>query len=385
MASHFSTPSFPRNISLSSYLTSDDGESPSPDNVASVASAPARPTSPGDRSPSVQIAASRAFRRRVATVTSVEHMKRPRTIRSPENRTVQQYMRNSDGTNQESLYLQRLMSGSPSLLPQPRQVPGFSGVSVSDAVSPHVNDVFQDAVEEHIPDPAEDDKPVVTTEDVLSNMRDIMLEYYNENNKGHAYVYRDKKDKCQRFKIGSTDRPQARKSQLDKQCKYEGWELIQDPALPIREYRQLERLAHGELRNLRCDFICPGDGIKHREYFYGSNATASEVLGRWSRWLVDHEPYDKESKLKPFWSDRLECFTANKTAALYFNCKRSDCSRGGSSPVACQECLRIGWEVWTQPTTLDKGHMGAHTHAVYLSPRYGMWKIDWADGVRSFA
>ncbi|GKZ48137.1 hypothetical protein AbraIFM66951_011892 [Aspergillus brasiliensis] len=136
------------------------------------------------------------------------------------------------------------MSGSPSLLPQPRQVPGFSGVSVSDAVSPHVNDVFQDAVEEHIPDPAEDDKPVVTTEDVLSNMRDIMLEYYNENNKGHAYVYRDKKDKCQRFKIGSTDRPQARKSQLDKQCKYEGWELIQDPALPIREYRQLERLAH---------------------------------------------------------------------------------------------------------------------------------------------
>ncbi|KAI2833333.1 hypothetical protein CBS133816_698 [Aspergillus niger] len=246
------------------------------------------------------------------------------------------------------------MAGSPSSPPRSREVPRFSGGPVGDAISPGVKDVFQDAVEEQVQSPAEDDKPGVTTEAILSSMHNIIRGSYKENNKGYAYVYRDSKDECQRFKIGSTDRPEVRKKELDKQCKYVDWELVQDPKLPIWEYKRLERLAHSELQNLRCNFICPGDGIKHREYFYGSNATASEVLERWSRWLVEHEPYDEKSKLKPFWSERLEWFTGNKTASFYFNCKKADCSRRDSIPAACQECLRIGWKVWTEPTTLDK-------------------------------
>ncbi|GKZ57785.1 hypothetical protein AnigIFM49718_003123 [Aspergillus niger] len=252
------------------------------------------------------------------------------------------------------------MAGSPSSPPRSREAPRFSGGPVGDAISPGVNDVFQDAVEEQVQSPAEDDKPGVTTEAILSSMHNIIRGSYNENNKGYAYVYRDSKDECQRFKIGSTDRPEVRKKELDKQCKYVDWELVQDPKLPIWEYKRLERLAHSELQNLRCNFICPGDGIKHREYFYGSNATASEVLGRWSRWLVEHEPYDEKSKLKPFWSERLEWFTANKTASFYFNCKKAECSRRDSSHAACQECLRIGWKVWTEPTTLDKSMSDEH-------------------------
>ncbi|GCB20522.1 hypothetical protein AAWM_03407 [Aspergillus awamori] len=266
----------------------------------------------------------------------------------------------SDEANQKSNHLRRLMAGSPSSPPRSREAPRFSGGPVGDAISPGVNDVFQDAVEEQVQSPAEDDKPGVTTEAILSSMHNIIRGSYNENNKGYAYVYRDSKDECQRFKIGSTDRPEVRKKELDKQCKYVDWELVQDPKLPIWEYKRLERLAHSELQNLRCNFICPGDGIKHREYFYGSNATASEVLGRWSRWLVEHEPYDEKSKLKPFWSERLEWFTANKTASFYFNCKKAECSRRDSSHAACQECLRIGWKVWTEPTTLDKSMSDEH-------------------------
>ncbi|CAK40698.1 hypothetical protein AnigIFM63604_006977 [Aspergillus niger] len=358
MTSFFSTPPFRRNISLSSCLTSDDNdgvaEPISPNDVATVASAPARPTSPGDRSPSVRFTARRESRRRVASVPSTGHTERPGNLISPKPRTVQQYILESDEANQKSNHLRRLMAGSPSSPPRSREVPRFSGGPVGDAISPGVKDVFQDAVEEQVQSPAEDDKPGVTTEAILSSMHNIIRGSYNENNKGYAYVYRDSKDECQRFKIGSTDRPEVRKKELDKQCKYVDWELVQDPKLPIWEYKRLERLAHSELQNLRCNFICPGDGIKHREYFYGSNATASEVLERWSRWLVEHEPYDEKSKLKPFWSERLEWFTGNKTASFYFNCKKADCSRRDSIPAACQECLRIGWKVWTEPTTLDK-------------------------------
>lgn len=357
MTSPFSTPSFPRNVPLFSHLTSDDNDetsdSPSPNDVATIASDRARPTGPGDRSPSVQFAARREFRRRVASVTSNEHIERSGNSTSPKPMTVQQYMSDSDPADQNLNALRRLMAGSPSSLSRSRETPRISGSIVSAAVSPGMNDVFQDAVEEQIQGPAEGDKPKVTTEAILSNMHNIIRGHYNENNKGYAYVYRDSKDECQRFKIGSTDRPEDRKKELDKQCKLKGWELVQDPTMPIWEYKRLERLAHSELKNFRCDDICPGDGMRHREYFYGSNATASEVLGRWSRWLVDHEPYDK-SELKPFWSDRLECFTANKMASLYFNCRKSTCSRRDSSPVACQECLQIGWKVWTEPTIFDK-------------------------------
>ncbi|RAK90300.1 hypothetical protein BO79DRAFT_263027 [Aspergillus costaricaensis CBS 115574] len=372
MTSPFSTPSFPRNVPLFSHLTSDDNDetydSPPPIDVATISSDPARPTSPGDRSPSVQFAARREFRRRVASVTSAEHIERSGNSTSPKPMTVQQYMLDSDSADQNLNALRRLMAGSPSSPPRSREAPTISGSIGSAAVLPGMNDVFQDAVEEQIQGPAEGDKPKVTTEAILSHMHNIIRGHYNENNQGYAYVYRDSKDECQRFKIGSTDRPEDRKKELDKQCKLKNWELVQDPKMPIWEYKRLERLAHSELQNFRCDTICPGDGMKHREYFYGSNATASEVLGRWSRWLVDHEPYDKKSELKPFWSDRLECFMANKMASFYFNCRKATCSQRESSPVACQECLQRGWKVWTEPTTLDK--------VKYYCPYYAkaVWK-----------
>ncbi|GLB02551.1 hypothetical protein AtubIFM57258_003905 [Aspergillus tubingensis] len=315
MTSPFSTPSFPRNIPLFSHLTSDDNDetsdSPSPTDVATISSDPARHTSPGDRSPSIQFAARREFRRRVASVTSAEHIECSGNSTSPKPMTVQQYMLDSDPADQNLIALRRLMAGSPSSPSRSRETPRISSSIGSAAVSPGMNDVFQDAVEEQIQGPTEGDKPKVTTEAILSHMHNIIRGHYNENNKGYAYVYRDSKDECQRFKIGSTDRPEDRKKELDKQCKLKNWELVQDPKMPIWEYKRLERLAHSELQNFRCDTICPGDGMKHREYFYGSNATASEVLGRWSRWLVDHEPYDKKSELKPFCENPVPLLARN--------------------------------------------------------------------------
>ncbi|OOF98900.1 hypothetical protein ASPCADRAFT_204606 [Aspergillus carbonarius ITEM 5010] len=266
--------------------------------------------------------------------------------------TIQRYLRNTIDVDQTILCLRQILSNTPFQTPRACDPANSSTNPASETLSTPSRTPGNTAHDQAPKRRENSDAPLVT-ENIILEIRDIMTREYKEENRGCAYVYRDCKDESQYFKIGSTDRIQVRERELQNQCKHIGWELIPEPKLPIWQYKRLERLAQSELKGLRYDLNCVCS-IKHREYFRGSNATASEVLERWSRWLVNHEPYDNKKRLKPFWMQRLETFTTNKNGLLYFDCHGNKCARRESKSIVCQECLRAGWKAWTEPTILEK-------------------------------
>ncbi|PWY83646.1 hypothetical protein BO94DRAFT_576099 [Aspergillus sclerotioniger CBS 115572] len=342
----------PSRASLSSpRLPLDDGErtsdSPSP-NVASVARGADRPANPRDERAYSRPAARCDTRQQTTTASSSTKSERTGQPSSSNDRTIQRYLRNTANVDQTIVCLEQILSGTAFPTPRPCDPPNPSTNPASETLSTsRTGDTAQAASRRE-----KDDAPFAT-EDIILENRNIMTREYKEENRGCAYIYQDCKDKSQYFKIGSTDRIQARERELQNQCKHIGWELIPEPKFPIWQYKRLERLARSELKGLRYDPNCVCS-TKHRQYFRGSNATASEVLEHWSRWFVNHEPYDKENRLKPFWVERLETFTTNKNGLVYFDCHGNKCSRRESKSIACQECLRAGWKAWTEPTILEK-------------------------------
>ncbi|PYI12771.1 hypothetical protein BO78DRAFT_392568 [Aspergillus sclerotiicarbonarius CBS 121057] len=360
MASQSFTSMPSRNISPSSYPTLDD-KSPLPNHVANIASGAGRSANPRDESASPRPVARREVR--PTTTASPTQAEGNGHTNLSGDMTVQRYLRNTVDVDQTIVCLEQILSGTPFQSPRPCDPPSSSIRPASETlpVSLLPGDMAQDL------DLKNGAAPFVT-EDIILELRNIMTREYKEENRGFAYVYRDCKDESQYFKIGSTDRIQVREKELQNQCKHTGWELIPEPKMPIWQYKRLERLAQSELKSLTHDLNC-ACSTKHREYFRGSNVSASEVLERWSRWFVNHEPYDKKNRLKPFWAERLETFTTNKNALTYFNCHGDKCSRRESKPVACQECLRAGWKAWTEPTMLEKAGYSCQTYIRAIGQR----------------
>ncbi|RAK97432.1 GIY-YIG nuclease family protein [Aspergillus ibericus CBS 121593] len=356
MASQMFTPLPSRTSSPSPCTSLDDGghdvDSLSPNDVAD----------PRDAKASPRPIARREFR----PITRAPSSPQPgnRLTNSSGDMTVQRYLRNAANGDQNVVCLERILSATPPPSLPPCEV---ADSNIGPARETLPASLPEDTALKQDFDLKKDDAPF-TTEDIILGIRNIMTREYKEENMGCAYVYRDRKDGSQYFKIGSTDRIQVREKELQNQCKHIGWELIPEPKMPIWQYKRLERLAHSELKNLRHDPNC-ACSTKHREYFRGSNATASEVLERWSRWFVNYEPYDKKNRLKPFWVERLETFTTNRNALTYFNCHGNRCSRQESKPFACQACLRAGWKRWTQPTILEKAGYSCQTYMRTLGQR----------------
>ncbi|KAL4751337.1 hypothetical protein BDW72DRAFT_173858 [Aspergillus terricola var. indicus] len=196
-----------------------------------------------------------------------------------------------------------------------------------------------------------------TIQEIFYDMKKVMRNSYKAE-PGHAYVLYDHLNRDPTFKLGSSTQIHQRVKNHQLRCR-PSWRSIQRPARNIPAPVRLERLAQRELQNFQCDVQCPC-GIEHTEYFRGSKDVGVEVLGFWSEWLQgkgkgelkDLEPYDRNGKLKDFWTDRLDQFQASLNE--YFKCGNPQCAESQEDAPACQACLRAGWKRWTEPTQADE-------------------------------
>ncbi|KAF7590833.1 hypothetical protein BBP40_002302 [Aspergillus hancockii] len=211
----------------------------------------------------------------------------------------------------------------------------------------------------------------ISTEDIILEVRNEIRKAKDGKDKplkeGHAYVFRQSPTQPQLYKIGHSIQVKKRQNRHRKRCKLPDWEAKKSPAWPIREYKRLERLAQAELANLACQPNC-ACFIKHKEYFWGDPSVGTNVLAFWSRWLQEQEPYDEKGELKPFWDDRVELFV-RKEHRIHFNCPARCTERHPGSP-ACQNCIRLGWEKFANPTIQEVFEYSCRMHIPYPSARW---------------
>ncbi|KAL4744069.1 hypothetical protein BDV11DRAFT_176823 [Aspergillus similis] len=196
-----------------------------------------------------------------------------------------------------------------------------------------------------------------TIQEIFYDMKKVMGNSYRAE-PGHAYVLYDDLNQDPTFKLGSSTQIQQRVKNHQLRCR-PSWRSIQRPSGNIPAPARLERLAQRELQNFQCDVHCPC-GTEHTEYYWGSKDVGVEVLDFWSEWLQGKgkgelnglEPYDRNGKLKDFWTDRLDQFQASMNE--YFRCRNPQCAKNQENAPACQACLRAGWKRWAEPTRADE-------------------------------
>lgn len=191
-----------------------------------------------------------------------------------------------------------------------------------------------------------------STEEIIFAIRDVICGWTRpqekESKKGYAYIFYDPLAQSPCYKIGHSGNVKVRTQQHQNQCRLRRWSSKKSPAL--RDYKLLERLAHAELRNLRCKPNC-FCGAEHREYFLGKAAHGQDILDSWSRWLIEKNPYNEDGNLKPFWVDRLKVLLDGYSRL--FHCTDLECNKRNLGSTACQACLREGWQTFTEPTAQD--------------------------------
>jgi hypothetical protein len=196
-----------------------------------------------------------------------------------------------------------------------------------------------------------------TIQEIFYDMKTVMRNSYKAE-PGHAYVLYDDLNQDPTFKLGSSTQIPKRLKNHKQKCR-PTWRSIQRPAGNILAPMRLERLAQRELQNFNYDKQC-ACGTGHTEYFWGSKDVGVEVLDFWSEWLQgkgkgelkDPEPYDRNGRLKDFWTDRLDLFQASINE--YFRCGDPQCAESQEETRACQACLRAGWKRWAEPTRADE-------------------------------
>ncbi|OGM45392.1 hypothetical protein ABOM_005589 [Aspergillus bombycis] len=190
-----------------------------------------------------------------------------------------------------------------------------------------------------------------STEDIIFAIRDVICGWggaqETESKKGYAYIFYDPSAQSPCYKIGHSGNVRVRTQQHQSKCQLRKWSSNKSPAL--RDYRLLEKLAHAELRNLRCKPNC-FCRVEHREYFLGKAEHGQDIIDSWSRWLKKN-PYNDDGNLKPFWVDRLHVFVDENSG--FFHCTAVEDDRHHPESNACQMCLRKGWQKFTDPTPQD--------------------------------
>ncbi|PIG89372.1 hypothetical protein AARAC_006572 [Aspergillus arachidicola] len=191
-------------------------------------------------------------------------------------------------------------------------------------------DVSDDGLEQRQTEPERTSDPC-STEDIILAIRDVICRWTRPQ---------EKESKEGNVKV--------RTQQHQNQCQLRRWSSRKSPAL--REYKLLEKLAHAELRSLRCKFTCLC-GTEHREYFLGKVEHGQDILDSWSRWLIEKNPYSDDGNLRPFWVDRLKVFLDGYSR--FFHCTAIEGNQHPLDSNACQACLRKGWQKFTEPTAQD--------------------------------
>jgi hypothetical protein len=138
---------------------------------------------------------------------------------------------------------------------------------------------------------------------------------------GYIYIFRSKPDAFpgrNYVKIGKTrQRPQERRKQWEKGCKFECIHIQDDNDKRFLHYGKAESIIHAELYNERRKFECPkchkghdlelGEkstrktATEHGEWFEISEEKALEVVNKWRDWIIQKDPYRPDGTLRASW------------------------------------------------------------------------------------
>ncbi|KAL2830466.1 hypothetical protein BDW59DRAFT_170058 [Aspergillus cavernicola] len=224
-----------------------------------------------------------------------------------------------------------------------------------------IADLYSDASEGDL-DFGHDDQPLVfpqlPLEDVVLEVAYILRTKSNPAAEGFTYVFADTTGRNKFYKIGSAKNVSKRANEHRSICNLAFFRIQREPAIPIRQYKRLEKLAQAELINMSYDPNCTC-AVQPRQYFWGREQTAFEILEFWSKWLINHSPYDKDGHLLPFWEHRLRVFESN--IQKFFDCAGAKCMKHTTDISACPICLRAGWKAWAEPSSLDKVEFASRT------------------------
>ncbi|KAL2855980.1 hypothetical protein BJY01DRAFT_231409 [Aspergillus pseudoustus] len=235
-------------------------------------------------------------------------------------------------------------------------------------------DLYSDVSEENS-DFGDDDPllfPQLPLEDVVMEVAYILRTKSKPTGEGFTYVFADPTGRNKFYKIGSAKNVSKRANEHRSICNISSFRVQRKPAIPIKQYKRLEKLAQAELINMSYDPNCVCS-IQRRQYFWGREQTAMEILEFWSKWLGKHSPYDKDGNLLPFWEHRLRVFESN--VQKYFDCQGAKCLKHSTDTLACPICLRVGWKAWAEPNGREKiefasraqiGSEWAHKILMYL-------------------
>jgi hypothetical protein len=118
-------------------------------------------------------------------------------------------------------------------------------------------------------------------------------------------------------KIGRTTRTaEKRATELGFKCKINVKRVDNDQTVRFMHYQVVEKLVHAELKLKNWPYRCKNCGTKHDidpkndigvehgEWFYMEADEALEVVERWRKWMVDHEPYHKPPRVRPVKEDK---------------------------------------------------------------------------------
>lgn len=204
-----------------------------------------------------------------------------------------------------------------------------------------------------------------TNEEIILKIVDILRGSPKDSGKkeGYAYILYDPSARTGVYKIGSAVNMEDRLHQHKQKCKLEHWEARKEPAIPIKQYKRLERLVQAELKNLNYRFRCYYRPAKHQKFFWGDREVASEMLVSWSRWLREQEPYDDEGRLKDFWVDRLDI--ALQYPLSSFTCMATECAKRIPGTGHCPDCVRAGWQTFMTPSLEDHFDYFCRMHVPY--------------------
>ncbi|KAL2854218.1 hypothetical protein BJX68DRAFT_254139 [Aspergillus pseudodeflectus] len=213
--------------------------------------------------------------------------------------------------------------------------------------------------------------PQLPLEDVVMEVAYILRTRSKPTGEGFTYVFADPTGRNKFYKIGSAKNVSKRANEHRSICNISSFRVQRKPAIPIQQYKRLEKLAQAELINMSYDPNCVCS--THCQYLWGREQTAVEILEFWSKWLGKHSPYDKDGHLLPFWEHRLRGFESN--IPKYFDCKGAKCLKRSGDTLACPFCLRAGWKAWAEPGGREKiefasrtqiGNEWAHKILMYL-------------------
>ncbi|KAL4970659.1 putative C6 transcription factor [Aspergillus stella-maris] len=214
--------------------------------------------------------------------------------------------------------------------------------------------------------------PQLPLEEVVLDVAYILRTKSNPPGEGYTYVLADPTGRNKFYKIGSAKNVSQRANEHRSACNVSYFRIQRRPATPLKQYKRLEKLTQAELINMSYDPNCTCK-IPQRQYFWGREQTAYEILDFWSKWLTKSCPYDRNGHLLPFWEHRLRNFEAD--IQTYFDCRGAKCIKRTADNLACPICLRSGWKWFTEPSGRDKiefcsrtqiGSVWVHKALLYL-------------------